>query len=166
MSLTLAEAEDRGPLTTNSRRVNLPAMFFALARSKVFLCGAVDESLRAEHGISLEVFDAMTLISEWSGECDEPRLGPALALPPDRARLLIDSLLANGYASRPEPPAGAEPTFVRLTLPGTLLLSRASRTVDHELNRIIGSVLSRLDIAELSDALTMIRQRSARFLTS
>jgi DNA-binding MarR family transcriptional regulator len=156
------EPDDRGALATSSHRADLPDTFFLLARLKATLCAAVDDSLRAEHGISLETFDALTLISERAEGCDESTVAPALALSPDRARALISSLLSGRYASRRKRPDRAEPRLVRLTLRGTLLLTLASRTVDRELNRRIGSVLSPLDIAELSDALATIRQRSVR----
>jgi DNA-binding MarR family transcriptional regulator len=157
-----AEPGGRDALATSSHRVDLPDMFFILARLKAALCAAVDDSLRAEHSISLETFDALTLISERGEGCDESTVAPALALSPDRAQALISSLLSGGYASRSKRPNSAEPHLVRLTLRGTLLLALASRTVDRELNRRIGAVLSPLDIAELGDALAAIRRRSAR----
>jgi hypothetical protein len=155
-------AEDRGTPVVRPEDVDLPEMFFLLARLKAALCAAVDDRLRAEHGISLEIFDALTLMSERSGGYDEGALAAALALSPDRGRGLFESMLSGGYASRAARADRTEPAHVRVTLRGALVLSKASRTVDRELDRRIGSVLSPVEISELTDAVATMRQRLGR----
>jgi hypothetical protein len=74
-------------------------------------------------------------------------------------RAHIDSLLLSGYVSRTGRADGAGPRLVVLTLRGTLVLNRATRTFDRELNRRIGSVVSADDLDVVEDALRLLRQR-------
>ena len=157
-----AGSADRGKPTTSPRRIDVIDLFFHLARIKAALCAAVDDSLRAEHGISLQAFDGMTLISERGEGCDEPTLASSLGLSPERARELTVSLSSGGYATRTRQADSGEPLLVRLTLPGTLLLRRAGVTVDRELSRRLGCVLAEPEIAALTDALATARQPSER----
>jgi DNA-binding MarR family transcriptional regulator len=153
-------SEDHVVLRGRPSHIDLPEMLTLLARVKASLCADVDASLRDEHGLSLEAFDAVTVISQRSEDCDEPKLAAALALPREDVGALVDSLVSSGHASRTPRPDEAGPPVVRLTLRGTLLLERAQRTLDRELNRRIGSWLSPRDIAGLEDALATLRRHS------
>jgi len=54
---------------------------------------------------------------------------------------------------------------VMLSLRGTLVLNRAARTLDRELSRRIGSVVSADDLAVVEDALGLLRQRPVAIVT-
>ena len=157
--------EDRTTLVTTAAGVDLVEMLFQLARVKVSLSAELDRSLRVDHDISLQAFDVMTAISERRGGCDEPGLASALALPRDEVRALIDSLTLSGDARRTVRADGAELPVVMLTLRGTLVLNRAARTLDRELSRRIGSVVSADDLAVVEDALGLLRQRPVATVT-
>jgi DNA-binding MarR family transcriptional regulator len=151
--------EDPASLAATSAHVDLVEMFFQLARVKASVCAEIGRSLRARHGLTFEAFDAVTVISEQPEGCDQHALASALGLPPDETRAIIDSLVACGYARRTPRTDGAKPAAVILTLRGTVVLSRAGRTVDEALDRRIGSALSLEDRARLEDALAALRQR-------
>lgn len=144
-----------------AERSHLPELFFALARVKASLCSEVDDALRDEHGLALEAYSLLALISERIQGYDEGALAGQLSLTPDMLRALVDSLVKLGYAIRTTSPGGDAPS-VTLTLRGRSALAHAHRALDRELHRRIGSVLSRGEVAELESALATLRERSAR----
>jgi DNA-binding MarR family transcriptional regulator len=155
--------EYRPPVAAAPIPVDLPHLFLLLARLKATLCADIDARLRAEHDLPLEAFDAMKTITQPGESCDEPALAAALSMTLDEARALLDGLVRSGHARRTAGASHAEPTAVSLTLRGRLVLTRAGRTLDRELNRRIGSVLSPGEIAELEDALAALRRSASRW---
>jgi len=142
--------------STSPRRPDLLDTFFLLARVKTALCAEVDDSLRAAHGISLEVLDALSLVAERREGCPQATLAFALGLSADETVALVDGLVAAAYVRRPEWPGG-EPCAIQLTLRGRLLHVRACQTLDRELDRRIGSRLSPRDITRSAEALAGLR---------
>jgi DNA-binding MarR family transcriptional regulator len=153
--------EDPPSPATTAASVDLVEMFFQLARVNAALSAQIDRSLRAKHGLTFEAYDAMTAIAEQPEGSDEKALAAALGLTLDDIGGIVDSLVLSAYATRTARPDGAGPAAVLLTLRGTLVLKRASRSVDQELERRLGTVVSPEALARLEDALAVLRQRPA-----
>lgn len=138
-----------------SARVDLPQLFRLLTRLRTSLGAYIDGRLRAEHGLRWGAFQAMTAISDQSDDCDDGTLASALSVALDEVCVLVDALVSSGYAMRRIDARDASPR-VCLTLRGSRLLGRANRTVDLELNRTIGSVLSPSELAQLEHSLAAL----------
>jgi DNA-binding MarR family transcriptional regulator len=154
--------EDPACLATTVATVDLLEMFFQLRRVKAAMAAEIDRSLRAKHGLTFEAYDAMTVIGEQAEGCDETALARTLGLTADDIEAVVDSLVSSGYAGRTARLDGAQPPAVMLTLRGRLVLNRAGRTVDQELSRRMGTVVSPEDLAPLEDALAVLRRRPPR----
>jgi hypothetical protein len=135
-------------------QVDLYEIFGLLARVKRSLCAEIDVRLRADHQLPLQGFDALTVISNCVDGCDEATIAAALSLSPPEAGTLVEALVSAGHVRR----VGRRDGAVDLTLRGSALLSKAGRTLDRELEGRVRSVLLAGEIAQLGDALSVLRR--------
>jgi hypothetical protein len=161
MSWTAARRKPEAADAPTAPSVELGEVFFLLARVKRSLWAAVDARLRAEHGLPLEWFYAMTMLSEHGPAVDEPFLAQGLSIGADEVELLIDALVDAGHLRRREGPRMTAP--VSLTFRGSRELARAGRTLEQELARHLRVALSADDLTQFESSLgTMLREaRSA-----
>jgi DNA-binding MarR family transcriptional regulator len=143
------EATAEAPL-----QVDLPEIFGLLARVKRSLCAEIDVRLRADHRIPLQAFDALTVISNREEGCDEATIAAALSVSQPEVGTLVEALVSAGHVRRVPRRAGA----VDLTLRGSVLLSKARRTLDRELEKGFRSVLLPGELAQLAEALSVLRR--------
>jgi DNA-binding MarR family transcriptional regulator len=136
-----------------------PQIFSMLVRLKTRLCVAVDEGLRREHDLPLELFDAMRVIADSSASCDSARLAESLEVGRHDADTAIDALVAAGHASRSSAAARRGVPPVALTLTGELLLKRAGRTMERVLRAQLDPILSPADQERLHASLRILRSR-------
>jgi DNA-binding MarR family transcriptional regulator len=135
-------------------QVDLSEIFGLLACVKRSLCAEIDVRLRADHQLPLQAFDALTVISNCEDGCDEATIAAALSVSPPEAGTLVEALVSAGHVRRVRRRDGA----VDLTLRGSVLLSKAGRTLDRELERGVRSVLLPGELAQLEDALSVLRR--------
>jgi MarR family transcriptional regulator, organic hydroperoxide resistance regulator len=152
-SLLTERPEPDATEAQGKRPVNLAELFLVLTRVKRSLWAAVDIRLRAEHGLALEEFQAMTTISEPGQSCSESTLASAMVMAPDNVRTLIDALVASQYVTRVTKPGVAQQAQLTLTPRARFKLARAERTFEAELANRLRSSLAPDEVTQLENAL-------------
>ena len=155
------ELRNAAPTSASSARADLPQLFHQLSRLRASLCADLDARLCSQHGIPITAFLAMSELSHRREGCDEASLSAALSIAPDELHVVVETLVASGHVRRSEAGRDSAGSTVTPTLRGRALLIRASRTVDRELERRIGSVLSQREIAQVEHALDVLRSTLA-----
>jgi MarR family transcriptional regulator, organic hydroperoxide resistance regulator len=140
---------------------DLRRVFSDVGRVQAQLAAAVDFRLRSEFGLSLVLFEAMTVIAK-AGHCRVHDLAAGLAVSAGSASKLADRLGAFGYCRRVPNPDDRRSSLLELTRAGQRKLAEASRSVDEELERLLGGVLSAAQIRQLSATLASLRFSGAR----
>jgi DNA-binding MarR family transcriptional regulator len=118
---------------------------------------AVTLRLRSELGLPLVLFDALTVIAE-AEYCRVHDLASVLCVSAGGASKLVDRLAALGCCRRLPNPGDRRSSLLQLTPAGQRKLAEASRSVDQELERLLGPVLSAAQIAELAVILRDLRR--------
>jgi MarR family transcriptional regulator, organic hydroperoxide resistance regulator len=127
-----------------------------LQRTSAQLAAAVDVRLQREAGLPLVLFEPMSLIAG-RDICRVYELAAELGISSGGASKLVDRLEARGYCRRHPNPGDRRSSLLELTQAGTALLAVAERVVDAELGDMLGSRLSRAEIARLAAMLHDLR---------
>jgi MarR family transcriptional regulator, organic hydroperoxide resistance regulator len=141
-------AENDGP--------NLKPLFNDLVRLETELWDAVEDRLRAEHGITLPFFEFMQVIARTPG-CRVHDIAAELGITVGGTSKIVDRIEAAGYCARQANPNDRRSSIVTLTAAGKRLLPRVTATVDSELNERLGQKLTERSLAELAKTLTRLR---------
>jgi hypothetical protein len=147
---------DRAVATDDDHLTDLLEVFLLLARVKRSLCADIDHRLGRDHGISLETLNALAVVSEAGGVCDEHALAVRVLTTPADVDDLLAPLLASGYVTR-SVAVRSPGREIKLTLRGAVVLKRAGRTLDLELRRRLGGSLSSGELAQLEVVLAALR---------
>jgi DNA-binding MarR family transcriptional regulator len=142
--------------TSDLRRV-----FSDVGRVQAQLETAVNLRLRSELGLPLIFFESMTVIAE-AENCRVQDLAAGLGVSAGGASKLADRLCALRYCRRLPNPADRRSSLLKLTPTGRQELAVASRSVDQELERLLGSLLSSAQISELAATLRELRSSGLR----
>jgi DNA-binding MarR family transcriptional regulator len=118
---------------------------------------AVNLRLRSELGLPLALFEALTVIAEVE-QCRVHDLASGLCVSAGGASKLVDRLAALGCCRRLPNPGDRRSSLLELTPAGQRKLTEAERSVDEELERLIGPVLPTAQIAELAVILRDLRR--------
>ena len=127
-----------------------------LERTSALLAAAVDQRLQRDSGLPLVLFEPMTVIASRSA-CRVYDLAMELGISSGGASKLVDRLEVRGYCRRRPNPGDRRSSLLELTPAGAALLATAERVVDSGLNDLLGSGLSRAEVAELTDLLHDLR---------
>jgi len=127
-----------------------------LERTSARLTAAVDLRLQRETGLPLALFEVMSLIAS-RDICRVYDLATELGMSSGGASKLIDRLEARGHCRRYPNPGDRRSSLLELSPAGAALLATAQRIVDAELDDVLGSHLSRTEIAQLAAMLRKLR---------
>ena len=122
-------------------RSALSRHFDNLVRFETELWTAVDQRLRIEHDLPLSRFEPMQIIDRL-GSCRVFDIAEALAITVGGTSKLVDRIEAAGHCRRKSNPTDKRSSLIELTPEGNELLRRAKATIDGELERRLGSVLT------------------------
>jgi DNA-binding MarR family transcriptional regulator len=131
-------------------------LFSELERTSAQLAAAVDQRLQREAGLQLLLFEPMSVIAS-RHICRVYELATELGVSSGGASKLVDRLEARGHCRRHPNPRDRRSSLLRLTPAGATLLATAQRIIDSELNNMLGSRLSRTEIARLAATLHDLR---------
>ena len=131
-------------------------LFGELERTSAQLAAAVDRRLQHETGLPLVLFEPMSVIGS-RDICRVYELATELGISSGGASKLVDRLEARGHCRRHPNPGDRRSSLLKLTPAGTALLAAAQRIVDAELGDMLGSRLSRTEIAQLAAMLHGLR---------
>jgi DNA-binding MarR family transcriptional regulator len=116
----------------------------------------VNIRLRSELDLPVVLFEALAVIAEVE-QCRVHDLAAGLCVSAGGASKLVDRLAALGCCRRLPNPDDRRSSLVELTPAGQRRLAEAGRSVDEELERLIGPVLSAAQITELAVTLRHLR---------
>jgi DNA-binding MarR family transcriptional regulator len=134
----------------------VPHLLFELQRTSAMLATAVDLRLKNVTGLPLVLFEPMTVIASRSN-CRVHDLAVELGVSTGSASKLADRLEVRGYCLRRPNPGDRRSSLLELSVTGTALLATAERVVGAELDDLLGSCLSRAEVAELAAKLHELR---------
>ena len=134
----------------------LRVLFSAIVRLETELWDAVEDRLRADHGITLPFFEFMQIIS-LHPNCRVQDIAAELSITVGGTSKIIDRIEAAGYCARHANPSDRRSSILALSPAGKRLLPRITATVDDELGARMGSVLSGQSLAELIGTLSRLR---------
>ena len=131
-------------------------LFSELERTSAQLAAAVDHRLQREAGLPLVLFEPMSVIAS-RDICRVYELATELGVSSGGASKLVDRLEARGHCRRHPNPVDRRSSLLKLTPDGAALLATAQHIVDAELDEMLGSRLSRTEIARLAATLYDLR---------
>jgi MarR family transcriptional regulator, organic hydroperoxide resistance regulator len=134
---------------------DLQTLFSDLVRVEVETWNAVDMRLRAEHGLPLSRFQAMRVIAT-TPDCRVYDIAGTLSLTTGGTSKLVDAIEAAGHCRRRPNPEDRRSSIVELTTIGKRLVDKATKTVEDELEKRIGSVLPDRSLEQLTASLTKL----------
>ena len=136
---------------------DLKKLFNELVRFEVETWNAIDARLRAEHGLPLSRFEPMRVMAS-TKNCRVYDIVGALSLTTGGASKLVDTIEAAGHCQRRPNPDDRRSSIIELTPVGKRLLTKATKTLEDELERRIGSVLGDRSRAQLTTTLVKLRE--------
>ncbi|MGY5034893.1 MarR family winged helix-turn-helix transcriptional regulator [Streptomyces sp. 900116325] len=141
-----------------SDAVDLPAFFADLVRCETRLYNALNDRLRARHGIVTSQFEFLRFLRDHPG-ARVADLAAEFAIGIGATSKGVDRLEKQGWAIRQPNPADRRSSLLDLTDDGTRLVHAAEETFAEELAELIGRTL---DIASASAAAhAFVKLRSA-----
>jgi MarR family transcriptional regulator, organic hydroperoxide resistance regulator len=135
---------------------DLRCVFSDVGRVRTQLEAAVNLRLQRDLGLPLVLFEGMTVVTE-TESCRVYDLADALVVSSGSASKLADRLCALGYCRRLPNPEDRRSSLLQLTSAGQQKLAAATRSVDHELEGLLGTVLSAEQIRQLWAMLRKLR---------
>ena len=139
---------------------DLRQVFDDLVRFETILWGAVDGRLQEECGIGLASLNAM-LVIDVTPLCRVQDIARAVAITVGGASQAVDRLEAAGLCGRRANPSDRRSSIVELTSEGTELLRTAAPVFDGELENLLRAPLPGTALAQLADALGVLRRSAA-----
>jgi MarR family transcriptional regulator, organic hydroperoxide resistance regulator len=127
-----------------------------LERTTARLAAAVDQRLQRDTGLPLVLFEPMSVVAD-RVQCRVYDLAAELGISSGGASKLVDRLEAVGYCLRRPNPGDRRSSLLDLTPAGIAQLAAAEQVVEAELDDLLGSRLSRTEIAELAALLHDLR---------
>ncbi|MFF2439363.1 MarR family winged helix-turn-helix transcriptional regulator [Streptomyces sp. NPDC058107] len=144
--------------TSDGDAVDLPAFFADLVRCETRLYNALNDRLRARHGIVTSQFEFLRFLRDHPG-ARVADLAAEFAIGIGATSKGVDRLEKQGWAIRQPNPADRRSSLLDLTGDGTRLVDAAEETFAEELAELIGGTL---DIASASAAAhAFVKLRSA-----
>lgn len=138
---------------------SLYPLFSELTRLETELWDGLDNSLRKEHGLPMSRFEPMAVVDRL-GACRVFDIASALAITVGGTSKLIDRIEKAGHCRRRDNPLDRRSSLIELTTDGRVLLQRARKTVEAELDLRLKPVLSRQQTDDLMELLGRLRNAS------
>jgi DNA-binding MarR family transcriptional regulator len=138
---------------------SLYPLFSELTRLETELWDGLDNSLRKEHGLPMSRFEPMAVVDRL-GACRVFDVATALAITVGGTSKLIDRIEKAGHCRRRNNPLDRRSSLIELTADGRMLLERARKTVEAELDLRLKPVLSRQQTDDLKELLGQLRNAS------
>ncbi len=135
---------------------DLTRLFSELVRLETELWDAVEARLRADLGLALPYFEFMRVIAT-TPNCRVQDIATELSITVGGTSKIVDRIEASGHCARRANPSDRRSSIVGLTPAGKRLLAEATGTVEDELRRRLGPVLSDRSSAQLTRTLTRLR---------
>lgn len=135
---------------------SLYPLFSELTRLETELWDALDSRLRKEHGLPMSRFEPMAVVDRL-GACRVFDVASALAITVGGTSKLIDRIEKAGHCRRRNNPDDRRSSLIELTADGRMLLERARRTVEAELDLRLNPVLTEQDTHDLVELLGRLR---------
>jgi MarR family transcriptional regulator, organic hydroperoxide resistance regulator len=135
---------------------DLRLLFSELVRLETELWNAVESRLRADHDVTLPVFEFLQIISR-NPLCRVHDIAAELSITVGGTSKIVDRIEAAGYCVRHANPNDRRSSVITLTPAGKRLLPRITATVDGELRSRLGSELSERSLVQLTKNLSRLR---------
>lgn len=142
--------------TWSGDAVDLPAFFADLVRSETRLYNALNDRLRARHGIVTSQFEALRYLRDHPGS-RVADLAAEFAIGIGAASKSVDRLEKQGWAVRQPNPSDRRSSLLALTDDGEQLVDAAERTFTDGLAELIGEALDDSSVAAGAQALAKLR---------
>ena len=136
---------------------DLKQVFFDLVQTEIRLYNALDQRLRAEHGLAASQFGALRIIGR-RDDCRVNDLAREAAITVGASSKVVDRLEEAGWVSRRPNPANRRSSLLALTAAGRQLLDAATPTVESELRTWLAGPLPARSLDELASAVARLRQ--------
>jgi DNA-binding MarR family transcriptional regulator len=134
----------------------LRRIYTNLVGLKIELWNAVEERLRADFGLSLRYFLAMSVIDRL-GPCRVGDVAAELAISREAAGQLVGRIESDGYCRR-QRRSGRAPESLELTPPGRALVTEAGHAFDVELERRFSAAVPAATLDQFAAALRRLRR--------
>jgi len=142
--------------TLSGDAVDLPGFFADLVRCETRLYNALNDRLRARHGIVTSQFEALRYLRDHSGS-RVADLAAEFAIGIGAVSKSVDRLEKQGWAVRQPNPSDRRSSLLALTDDGSQLVDAAERTFADGLAELIGGALGGSSAAAGAQALSKLR---------
>jgi DNA-binding MarR family transcriptional regulator len=156
MESTSVYGREHDSVECTSAMTDLTALFHDLVRLQIEVWNAVDDRLRADHGLPLTWFEPMSVIGSRSA-CRVQDIAAELVITVGGTSKLVDRLEAAGHVRRRPHPDDGRSSLLELTDDGRALLASAARSCTDELQRRLGSALPASELQALATTLHRLR---------
>ncbi|KAB2379957.1 MarR family winged helix-turn-helix transcriptional regulator [Actinomadura montaniterrae] len=134
----------------------LPDLFSDLVRCETRLYNALNDRLRARHGIVTSQFEALRYLRDHPG-ARVADLAAEFAIGIGAASKSVDRLERQGWAVRHPNPSDRRSSLLALTDDGAQLVVAAGRTFTEALDELVGGTLDASSAAAAAQALATLR---------
>jgi DNA-binding MarR family transcriptional regulator len=131
--------------------------FTDLVRAETRLYNAIDDRLRAAHGLTLGQYQIMQIIAA-TENCRVLDIVRAVAITVGAASKAVDRVEAAGWCRRSANPNDRRSSYLTLTGPGARLLAAATPTFTGEVTARLTAVASPGDLARSGELLAALRK--------
>ncbi|SFJ44281.1 MarR family winged helix-turn-helix transcriptional regulator [Amycolatopsis sacchari] len=135
----------------------LAQVFADLVRFETRLYNAVDDRLRAEHGLSAGQYEFLKIIAD-RADCRVQDLAREVAITVGATSKGVDRLEARGWVSRRPNPANRRSSLLGLTEEGRKLLDTATETFEDELSTWLDEPLTARSLDQFAATLARLRR--------
>ncbi|WP_328686826.1 MarR family transcriptional regulator [Streptomyces caniferus] len=147
--------------TSHDAAVDLPAFFADLVRCETRLYNALNDRLRARHGIVTSQFEFLRFLRDRPG-ARVADLAAEFAIGIGATSKGVDRLEKQGWAIRQPNPADRRSSLLALTDDGTRLVDAAEVTFAEELAELIGGTLDGASASAAAQAFVKLRSALER----
>jgi MarR family transcriptional regulator, organic hydroperoxide resistance regulator len=138
---------------------DLPALFGELVRFEIELWNAVDARLRTDLGLPISHVEPMRIIAATPG-CRVNDIAEDLSITVGGVSKIVDRLESAGHCRRRANPGDRRSSIIELTPEGRRRLAEAGTTVEHELERRLGSAVPPRSLQQFATTLSALRSAS------
>ncbi|MEV7026354.1 MarR family transcriptional regulator [Kitasatospora sp. NPDC093558] len=147
--------------TSRGETVDLPEFFADLVRCETRLYNALNDRLRARHGIVTSQFEFLRYVRDHPG-ARVADLAAEFAVGIGATSKSVDRLEKQGWVLRQPNPSDRRSSLLTLTQDGTRLADEAERTVTAGLAELIGGTLDDASLTAAAQALATLRSALER----
>ncbi len=139
-----------------TRAADLVDLFSNLVRLQIELWNGLDARLRREHDLPVSWFEAMGVIASRPG-CRVQDVATTLVITIGGASKLVDRIEKAGRCRRIPDPGDGRSNRLELTSSGKRVLAQARRSVEDDLERRLGAILTDAQLRSFAATLSTSR---------